>query len=146
MIKILKTKKNMFGVTVLVLVVVAVVIFLTFSKSSDADIISSSSGSNSAGTDNNLQSYDYTQAPKHIGESTSITGEVKNIFTAKSGVTFFDYCDRGKTCPFSVVIFASDLLKFKNLKQYQRQLEVTGIVRSYQGQAEMVLNDPGQVK
>jgi hypothetical protein len=90
--------------------------------------------------------YDYTEAPDHIGEQATVSGTVVKVFTSKSGVTFFDYCPSGSKCPFSAVVFASDKDKFADMEQYQRLVKVTGIIRSYQGNAEMVLNDPGQIE
>ena len=67
-------------------------------------------------------------------------------FTAKSGVTFFDFCQGFDACPFSAVIFASDLKAFGDLAGYQRTVKLTGVIRSYQGKAEMVLNSPDQIE
>ena len=90
--------------------------------------------------------YDYTEAPDHIGEKATVTGIVNKIFTSKSGTVFFDYCDNFQTCPFSAVIFASDLSKFKDLEQYQREVKITGLIKSYQGKAEIILNGPEQIE
>ncbi|GEM_PF-1889919 len=93
-----------------------------------------------------IPKYDYTEAPKHIGEKVTIKGTVLKVFTSKSGVTFFDYCKKSSKCPFSAVIFASDLPKFKDVSRYARQLSITGIIRSYQNRAEMIVNDPEQIE
>lgn len=90
--------------------------------------------------------YDYREAPSHIGEKALITGTALRVFTAKSGVTFFDFCQGFDACPFSAVIFSSDSPKFGDLTRYEgREVRVTGIIRSYRGNAEMVLSDPSQI-
>ncbi len=90
--------------------------------------------------------YDYSEAPKHIGERATVRGTVEKIFTAKSGVTFFDFCQGFDACPFGAVVFASDLKSFGDLKRYQRAVKLYGVIKSYQGKAEMVLNGPDQIE
>ena len=63
-------------------------------------------------------------------------GEGVSAFqVVKGGVSFFDYCKSSTKCPFSAVIFASDLDKFGDVSKYERSLEVTGVIKSYQGKA-----------
>jgi hypothetical protein len=121
------------------------------SRSGDSGIVHpSSSGrsySNANASDGSVVSeYDYTDAPDHIGEKAIISGTVLRTFTAKSGVTFLDFCQGFDACPFSAVIFASDLKKFGDLKSYERAVKLTGVIKNYQGQAEMILNSPNQVE
>jgi hypothetical protein len=93
-----------------------------------------------------INEYDYTEAPDHIGERATVSGTVLRTFTAKSGVTFFDFCDTFDSCPFSAVIFSSDASKFGDLSSYERPVKLTGAIKSYQGRAEMVLSDPSQIE
>lgn len=136
------------------LVVVVLLVWLIFfrkgsqSAYSNGFVAEASADSNSSAHNNGsaaIPIYDYTEAPKHIGEKATIKGTVLKVFTSKSGVTFFDYCKTSNKCPFSAVIFASDLSKFKDVSKYARSLSITGIVKSYQGKAEMVVDDPGQI-
>lgn len=99
--------------------------------------------------------YGYAEAPRHIGERATVTGAVYKVYTAKSGTTFLDFCPAGKSgadgassggCPFSAVIFKSAAGKFGDLKQYKREVGLTGVISSYQGGAEMILDDPSQIK
>lgn len=93
-----------------------------------------------------IASINFTQAGSHIGETAKITGKVVRVYTSAGGTTFFDYCSNYKSCPFSAVVFASAKAKFSNLTQYQgRDITVKGKISSYQGQAEMVLNNPDQI-
>lgn len=93
----------------------------------------------------NPSTYDYSEAVNHIGEYARIAGTVVEVYTAKSGVTFLDYCKNYKTCPFTAVIFASDATKFPNLKQYTGPLTITGEIKSYKGKAEIILKTPSQI-
>jgi hypothetical protein len=90
--------------------------------------------------------YDYTEALDHVGERATVSGVVKNIFTSKTGTVFLDFCEDFRACQFSAVIFASDVEKFGDLEQYKRDVKLTGIIKSYQGKAEIILNDPKQIE
>ncbi len=88
----------------------------------------------------------YTEAAKHVGEQARVTGTLLKAHTAKSGVTFLDFCADYKACPFSAVIFADDLSKFKNLQSYVGDpVTLTGKISTYQGRAQIILDDPSQL-
>ena len=90
--------------------------------------------------------YDYTEAIDHVGEKATVSGTVTKVFTSKSGTVFLDFCEDFATCPFSAVIFASDVTKFQDLTQYERKLSITGLIKSYQGKAEIILSSPEQIR
>lgn len=88
----------------------------------------------------------YTEAQDHIGEHATVKGNVVKIFISKKGTIFFDYCADYKTCPFSAVVFNSDSYKFSNIKQYEGKIiNVSGLIKTYQGKAEIIVNDPNQI-
>jgi endonuclease YncB( thermonuclease family) len=90
---------------------------------------------------------DYTEAPNHVGEYACVSGKIDHVYTSKKGTIFLNFCPDYKTCPFGIVIFGSDASKFPNPKQYEGQtLEITGLIKSYQGRPEIVLNAPDQIK
>jgi len=90
--------------------------------------------------------YSYTEASKHVGEYASVTGKLVKAYTAKSGVTFLDFCADYKTCPFSAVIFSDDLKKFPNLQSYVgTSVTLTGKISTYNGKAQIILDEPGQI-
>jgi micrococcal nuclease len=89
---------------------------------------------------------DYTEAPNHIGEYACVVGRVDHVNTPKE-TTFLNFGPDYKIAPFGAVIFYSDAYKFPNPKQYEGEtLEITGLIRSYQGRPEIVLKDPSQIK
>jgi hypothetical protein len=148
----MKNKKIAYAAIAATIVIICSLIgYWAFSKSSGVISHSSSlsGGSNSvnvADPSAAISEYDYTDAPNHIGEKATVRGTVVKVFTSKGGVTFFDYCKSSTKCPFSAVIFASDLDKFGDVSKYERAITVTGVIRSYQGTAEIVINDPGQIQ
>ena len=90
--------------------------------------------------------YDFSEAQNHIGEYAEVKGTAIEIYTSQSGVTFIDYCKVYKTCPFSAVIFSSDLQKFGDLKKYSGlPISIKGLIKTFNGEAEIVLTDPTQI-
>jgi endonuclease YncB( thermonuclease family) len=90
---------------------------------------------------------DYTEAPNHIGEYACVSGKIDHVYTSQKGTIFLNFCPDYKTCSFGAVIFVTDAYKFSNPKQYEGQtVEITGLIKSYQGRPEIILNDPGQIK
>lgn len=108
--------------------------------------IDKSSDNGTSGNDAGvIREYDYTKAPDHIGERATISGIVVKVFTAKSGVTFLDFCKNIDSCPFSGIIFASDLKRFTDVQDYTGAVKITGVIKSYKGRAEIIVSDPAQV-
>jgi endonuclease YncB( thermonuclease family) len=90
---------------------------------------------------------DYIEAPSHIGEYACVSGKIDHVYTSQKGTIFLNFCSDYKTCPFGIVIFGSDAYKFPNPKQYEGQtVEITGLIKSYQGRPEIILNNPSQIK
>jgi hypothetical protein len=141
-------------VIVLVFAGIAGVCFAVFGGGVDENIGLDSRANGAAGLINDQTSlqqvgdgdYDFTEARDHIGEKAKVRGKVSRVFTAKSGVTFLDFCPEFSGCPFSAVIFAGDTTKFGDLMSYERDVIVSGIIKSYQGSAEIILNDPSQIE
>lgn len=90
--------------------------------------------------------YSIEEAIDHVGENATVVGTVSKIFTSKSGTIFLDFCEDFKKCPFSAVIFASDAAKFKDLDKYKKEVRLTGLIKSYQGKAEIILDGPEQIE
>ena len=89
---------------------------------------------------------DYAEATKYIGEYASVRGTLVKAYTSASGTVFLDFCKSYKTCPFSGVIFADDAKKFGDLSRLAGQtVTLSGKISSYQGKAEIVLSEPGQL-
>lgn len=92
-----------------------------------------------------IQKIDFTDAPKHIGEYAEVSGEIVKNSTSRGGTVFFDFCRTAAKCPFSAVIFESDVKKFKDIAGYKGAVTISGIIRSYQGKAEIIVEEPEQI-
>ncbi len=81
-----------------------------------------------------------------MGEIKCITGTVIRVKQGARGVHFLDFCDDFRLCPFTVVIFPSDLKSVGDVRQLQgRMIEIHGKVKEYDGRAEIVLEEYRQL-
>lgn len=86
-------------------------------------------------------------ASEHVGETQCIEGKLDHLYTSKKGTVFLNFCPSYQTCPFQAVIFASDAPKFSQLSKLKGQLvQMTGLITTYQGKAEMIIHGPNQIK
>ncbi len=87
------------------------------------------------------------EAQNHIGETRCVTGKVLKVGQGDKGVHFLDFCENHDTCPFTVVIFAGDLRYVGDVRQLAgKMVEIHGPVKLYDSRAEIILNDPRQLK
>ena len=88
----------------------------------------------------------FEQAGKHIGEIKCISGKVVRVKQGARGVHFLDFCDDFRLCPFTVIVFPSDLKSVGDIRQLQgRMIEVHGQVKEYDGRAEIILEESRQL-
>lgn len=88
----------------------------------------------------------FSDAHQHIGKSQCVSGTIFNVKEGSKGVTFLDFCQNFDTCPFTVVVFASDLKHVGDVRQLKgRSIEVHGTITDYDGRAEIILRHPRQL-
>jgi hypothetical protein len=82
----------------------------------------------------------HTDASKHVGETRCVTGKVLRVQVGNNGAHFFDFCEDYRTCPFTVVVFASRLRDIGDVRQLEgKQITINGPIKMYDGRAEIVL-------
>jgi hypothetical protein len=87
------------------------------------------------------------QAPDKIGSETCVQGTVVQVSQGKSGTWFLNFCEDYSKCPFTVVVFPRDLRKVGDVRQLQgKKVEIFGKIKSYKGQAEIILKDSRQLR
>jgi hypothetical protein len=87
------------------------------------------------------------EAGEHIGAHRCVTGKVLHVKRGERGVHFFGFRADYRTCPFTVVVFASDLKQVGDVQQLEgRQIEIEGEIKSYDGRAEIVLQRVSQLR
>lgn len=87
-----------------------------------------------------------TQASQHVGETKCVTGKVVHVKVGAKGAHFIDFCQDRMACPFTVVVFASDLKDVGDVRRLAGQvIEIHGPVKLYDGRAEIILNRVSQL-
>jgi hypothetical protein len=85
-------------------------------------------------------------ARQHVGETRCVTGKVLRVKAGVKGVHYLDFCEALAACPFSVVVFPSDLKDVGDVRRLAgRIIEVSGPVKLYDGRAEIVLRRISQI-
>ncbi len=86
------------------------------------------------------------QAGNYVGETQCVTGKVLRVKAGSGGVHFLDFCEDQMACPFTVVVFASDLPDVGDVRRLEgRVVEIKGEVKLYQGRPEIVLKRISQI-
>jgi DNA/RNA endonuclease YhcR with UshA esterase domain len=91
------------------------------------------------------------EAPGHVGENTTVCGTVASAHYAarsKSQPTFPNLGKAYSAQILTAVIFGSDRAKFGEPEKTLQgnRICVSGMIRLYRGTAEVILNDPNQLK
>lgn len=88
------------------------------------------------------------EAQKHVGETVTVEGAVSEVHHTASGrAIFIDMGGRYPDNAFAAVIFRDEFGKFPRLDALEgKTVDVTGPIKLYRGKAEIILNDPGQLK
>jgi len=85
-------------------------------------------------------------AKQHVGETKCVTGKVLAVKVGDKGVHFVDFCEDRAACPFTVVVFPSDLKDVGDVRRLTgRVIEIHGPVKLYDGRAEIILNRVSQL-
>jgi hypothetical protein len=86
------------------------------------------------------------EASHHVGEVKCVTGKVLRVKAGSKGVHYVDFCEEQMACPFSVVVFPSDLKDVGDVRRLEgRMIEIHGQVKLYGGRAEIILSRVGQL-
>ncbi len=87
----------------------------------------------------------FQNAGEHLGEIACIKGKIVKIGVGRTGIHFLNFCEDYKTCPFTVVVFPRDLRDVGDVRTLEgKEIEITGKVKSYNGQFEIILKDRSQ--
>ena len=90
---------------------------------------------------------EYTEAENKIGSSVCVTGKVVKVAQTSSATFFLNFCDEYRNCPFTVVVFPSNLKDVGDVRTLEgKTIEVFGKVTRWHGHAEIVLRDARQLK
>jgi len=86
------------------------------------------------------------EAGQHVGESKCVTGKVLRVKVGTRGVHFLDFCEDQMACPFTVVVFPSDLKDVGDVRRLEgRTIEIRGALKLYDSRAEIILSRVSQI-
>ena len=87
------------------------------------------------------------EASQHVGETKCITGKVLHVKVGPKGVHFIRFCEEQAACPFSVVVFASDLKDVGDVRRLAgRTIEIRGALKAYDRRPEIILSRISQIE
>ena len=89
-----------------------------------------------------------SEAKDHVGQIVTVEGLVGEVHHAASGkVTFIDMGGRYPNNTFAGVLFSGDASKFPEIDSLGgKTIDITGRVQLYRGAAEIIVDDPAQLK
>jgi hypothetical protein len=88
---------------------------------------------------------DAKDAKAHVGETATVTGKVSRVTVSKKGDIFIDIGGVKPNAPFVAVCFGGAIPADDLRKYVGKNIAVTGLIKDYNGQAEIVLDSVGQV-
>jgi len=89
----------------------------------------------------------YTRALEKLGEVACITGKVVDVHTARTGVTYVNFCRDYRDCKFSIVVLAADARRLRDVRVLLgKEIRITGKVTSYRGRTEILWRKPEQLQ
>ncbi len=69
-----------------------------------------------------------------------------HVKQGNGGTHFFDFCEDYRMCPFTVVVFPSNLKHVGDVRQLEgKEIEIHGPIKEYDGRAEIVLERTSQL-
>jgi DNA/RNA endonuclease YhcR with UshA esterase domain len=89
-----------------------------------------------------------TEAKNHVDKDATVEGVVSEVHHAASGrAIFIEIGGHYPSNPFSAVVFKDRFNKFPTVDSLAgKTVDVTGRIKEYRGRAEIVLDDPEQLK
>ncbi len=64
----------------------------------------------------------YTEADNRVGDQACVTGTVVKVAQGKSGTFFLNFCEKYRDCPFTVVVFPSNLKDVGDVRELEGKL------------------------
>jgi hypothetical protein len=94
------------------------------------------------------QGSNYTpqEAPRHVGETATITGTVDGVHQSGKGNIFLNMGGKYPNQAFTAFIPSASAAQFSNPQQYEgRTVAVSGKITLYKGKPEIIVNSTSQI-
>ena len=90
--------------------------------------------------------YTAVEAPKHVGETATITDKVDGVHQSSKGNIFLNMGGKYPNQAFTAFIPSASATQFSNPQQYEgRTVAVSGKITLYKGKPEIIVNSPSQI-
>ncbi len=87
------------------------------------------------------------QAARHVGETACVHGKVLTVSATPGGTHLLRFCEEGRECGFSAVVFRKDLRQVGDVRTLQgKEIDIQGQIRLYKGRPEVIVRDSRQLK
>jgi hypothetical protein len=87
------------------------------------------------------------EADRHVGETACVHGKVLTVSATPGGTHLLSFCEEGRECGFSAVVFAKDLRQVGDVRTLQgKEVDIQGQIRLYHGHPEVIVRDSRQLK
>jgi len=87
------------------------------------------------------------EAARHVGETACVHGKVLTVSAAPAGTHLLHFCEEGRECGFSAVVFSKDLRQVGDVRTLQgKEVDIQGQIRLYKGYPEVIVRDSRQLK
>ena len=88
----------------------------------------------------------FDKAPQHVGEIICVRGRVVKVSASAGGTHYLNFCENHLACPFTVVVLARHIEEIGDVRALQdREIQVDGLVKLYNGQPEILLTKLDQL-
>ncbi len=89
----------------------------------------------------------FEQTAEHIGKTACVRGKVLKVAQSEAGSMFLDFCEDYRKCPFTVIVFRSNLKDVGDVRALEgKDIEITGKIREWHKRAEIILKDVRQLE
>src|SRR5437660_3695750 len=90
--------------------------------------------------------YSPGEAPKHVGETATISGTVDGVHQSGKGNIFLNMGGKYPNQAFTAWIPSGSAAQFSNPQQYEgKTVAVSGKITLYRGKPEIIVTSPSQV-
>ncbi len=94
-----------------------------------------------------IECINFRDARDYIGQEKCVYGKVYNVHITPKGMTFINFCEDFRICPFRSIIFGSDINKFSNVEKYKgKDVIIKGEITTFQGETQIILRKSEQLK
>jgi hypothetical protein len=87
------------------------------------------------------------EAASHVGKKACVHAKVLAVSATSGGTHLLHFCEAGRECGFSAVVFRRDLRQVGDLRALEgKEVDIQGKISLYHGRPEIIVSDWHQIK